>query len=301
MTQIHNTGIVSEVPTMRDPRQVAPAGASPVAPAQAGVPAGAPEAPERGAFVTFEGGDGAGKTTHIRFLANALSAMGREVVCLREPGGTDVGEQLRGVVLSPKNVNMCDASELLIYSSGFFARSWSAKSFAPALSRGAVVLCDRFTDSTVAYQGYGRGLDRAFVDAANAFACQGLVPDRTILLVSGGSTADGLARATRRAGADRMERAGEDFHASRERGVSGYCAPRPEARAPGAVLPRARKIAYGSAGVCPAGRPVSVDGRIRAPKRGLLRAPDVQRAHEDVWTIATIGRPTPAPAAPKEQ
>lgn len=209
MGHIHNTGIVSEVPTVREPRPAAPAGA-PVA-----VPAGGTvaqnEAPERGVFITFEGGDGAGKTTHIRFLANALTAMGREVLCLREPGGTDVGEQLRGVVLSPANGSMCDASELLIYEAA--RAQLVSEVIVPALARGAVVLCDRFTDSTVAYQGYGRGLDRAFVDAANAFACQGLVPDRTILLVAGGTTAEGLARATRRAGADRMERAGEDFHA----------------------------------------------------------------------------------------
>ena len=161
-------------------------------------------------FVTFEGGDGAGKTTHIRFLANALSAMGREVVCLREPGGTEVGEQLRGVVLNPANSDMCDASELLVFEAA--RAQLVSQVIAPALERGAVVLCDRFTDSTVAYQGYGRGLDRAFVEAANAFACQGIVPDRTILLVAA-SAAEGLARATRRAGADRMERAGEDFHA----------------------------------------------------------------------------------------
>lgn len=297
MTQIHNTGIVSEVPTMRDPRQVAPAGASPVAPAQAGVPAGAPEAPERGVFVTFEGGDGAGKTTHIRFLANALSGMGREVVCLREPGGTDVGEQLRGVVLSPKNVNMCDASELLIYEAA--RAQLVSEVIVPALSRGAVVLCDRFTDSTVAYQGYGRGLDRAFVDAANAFACQGLVPDRTILLVSGGSTADGLARATRRAGADRMERAGEDFHA----------------RVNAAFLDIARRDPKRVRLVQSSGRKSHTAVQVFAQLADLFpwmgefvrqneayfERLDVQRAHEGRVDYRDDARPAPAPAAPKEQ
>ncbi len=164
---------------------------------------------EPGVFITFEGGDGAGKTTHIRFLANALSAMGREVLCLREPGGTPVGEQLRGVVLSPANESMCDASELLVYEAA--RAQLVAEVIKPALSRGAVVLCDRFCDSTVAYQGYGRGIDLSFVNRANDFACQGIVPDRTILLVAG-SAAVGLERAALRAGADRMERAGEGFH-----------------------------------------------------------------------------------------
>ena len=81
----------------------------------------------------------------------------------------------------------------------------------PALERGAVVLCDRFADSTIAYQVHGRGLDAAFVGQANAFACQGISPDRTILLTTGGSARTGLSRATHR-GADRLERAGEEFH-----------------------------------------------------------------------------------------
>ena len=169
----------------------------------------AEEAP-RGVFITFEGGDGAGKSTHIRFLASVLSQAGREVVCLREPGGTAVGEQLRGVVLNPGNESICDASELLMYEAA--RAQLVSEVIKPALARGAVVLSDRFYDSTVAYQGFGRGLDRAFVDAANAFACQGIVPDRTILMVAP-SAAEGLERATRHVGADRMERAGSDFHA----------------------------------------------------------------------------------------
>lgn len=166
---------------------------------------------ERGIFITFEGGEGAGKTTHIRFLADTLRSRGREVLCLREPGGTDIGEQLRAVVLNPANDSMADEAELLIYEA---ARAQIVSQvIAPALARGAVVLCDRFTDSTVAYQVYGRGLSREFVDRANEFACRGIRPDRTILLVTGGSARTGLARATHRGAADRLERAGEQFHA----------------------------------------------------------------------------------------
>ena len=165
----------------------------------------------RGAFITFEGGEGAGKSTHIRFLAESLRDRDREVLCLREPGGTGIGEQLRAIVLDPANDDMSDETELLVYEAD--RAQIVAQVIKPALERGAVVLCDRFTDSTVAYQAAGRGLSREFVDRANSFACQGVRPDRTILLVTGGSAGTGLARATRRTGADRLERAGEDFHA----------------------------------------------------------------------------------------
>ena len=152
----------------------------------------------RGIFITFEGGEGAGKTTHIRFLSETLRAHGREVLCLREPGGTEVGEQLRAVVLDPANGGMSDEAELLIYE---------------AARAQIVVLCDRFTDSTVAYQAYGRGLPRMFVDRVNEFACQGVHPDRTILMTTGGEANVGLVRATHRGAADRLEQAGEEFHA----------------------------------------------------------------------------------------
>lgn len=163
---------------------------------------------QKGVFITFEGGEGAGKTTHIRFLSQTLEAMGREVVCLREPGGTSIGEQLRAVVLDPRNDVMADECELMIYLAA--RAQLVAQIVKPALGRGAVVLCDRFSDSTMAYQGFGRGLDRDLVRRANDFACQGIRPDRTILLVPP-STRAGLARATVE-GADRLEAAGDAFH-----------------------------------------------------------------------------------------
>ena len=163
---------------------------------------------QKGAFITFEGGEGAGKTTHIRFLSQTLEAMGREVVCLREPGGTSIGEQLRAVVLDPRNDAMADECELMIYLAA--RAQLVAQIVKPALERGAVVLCDRFSDSTMAYQGFGRGLDRDLVRRANDFSCQGIRPDRTILLVPP-STRAGLARATVE-GADRLEAAGDAFH-----------------------------------------------------------------------------------------
>lgn len=176
-----------------------------------GVPAsGRPEGDSpRGVFVTFEGGDGVGKSTHIRYVANELRRAGREVVCLREPGGTGIGESLRAMVLDPDNGEISSEAELLMYEA---ARAQLVREvIRPALERGAVVLCDRFSDSTIAYQAYGRGLPLDFVRRANAFATGGIVPDRTILLVLG-NTRKGLARATGAGTGDRMEQAGEVFH-----------------------------------------------------------------------------------------
>lgn len=163
----------------------------------------------RGVFVTFEGGDGVGKSTHIRYVAHELRLAGREVVCLREPGGTGIGESLRAMVLDPDNGEISSEAELLMYEA---ARAQLVREvIRPALERGAVVLCDRFSDSTIAYQAYGRGLPLDFVRRANAFATGGIVPDRTILLVLG-NTRKSLARATGAGAGDRMEQAGEVFH-----------------------------------------------------------------------------------------
>lgn len=163
----------------------------------------------RGVFVTFEGGDGVGKSTHIRYVANELRLAGREVVCLREPGGTGIGESLRAMVLDPDNGEISSEAELLMYEA---ARAQLVREvIRPALERGAVVLCDRFSDSTIAYQAYGRGLPLDFVRRANVFATGGIVPDRTILLVLG-NTRKSLARATGAGTGDRMEQAGEVFH-----------------------------------------------------------------------------------------
>ena len=172
---------------------------------------------EHGLLITFEGGDGAGKSTHLQLVAEALRMRGQEVVCPREPGGTIIGEQLRGVVLDPGNYVMTDECELLVYEAA--RAQLVTQVIKPALARGAVVLCDRFADSTVAYQSFGRGLERAFVDRANEFACQGVAPHRTILMVTGGDAQVGLDRATQHKHADRLEMAGDDFH---ERVNAGY-------------------------------------------------------------------------------
>lgn len=170
------------------------------------VPAG--NAP--GVFITFEGGDGAGKSTHIKFLAQVLEDAGLEVVRVREPGGTSVGEQLRAVVLDPANGEMAPEAELLIYEA---ARAQIVSQvIQPALQRGAVVLCDRFTDSTLAYQGHGRGLSLDFIEQANAFAARGLVPDKTIVMRCA-DVQEKRGRVSSREELDRLERAGDGFHA----------------------------------------------------------------------------------------
>lgn len=165
---------------------------------------------KQGAFITFEGGEGSGKSTHIRFLYRALEAQGYSVLSLREPGGTEIGERLRNLVLDSSLPQMSAQAELLIYEA---ARAQIVREvIRPALEAGAVVLCDRFTDSTLAYQAFGREIDRAFIEQANAFATEGLVPSRTILMRTGGSAQMGLERATRHAAADRLELAGDAFH-----------------------------------------------------------------------------------------
>ena len=162
-----------------------------------------------GIFITFEGGEGAGKTTHIAFLAEALREQGYEVVCTRDPGDTAIGEQLRNIVLNPENEEMSDMCELFVYEA---ARAQLVnQNIKPSLEKGMVVLCDRFTDSTFAYQARGRGIDADIVRQVNEIVCQGIKPQRTILMVSP-DTAEGLYRATKETGADRLEAEGVDFH-----------------------------------------------------------------------------------------
>ncbi len=126
-------------------------------------------------FITFEGIDGAGKSTHIEPLAASLRGRGLTVVCTREPGGTPLAERLRGLVL---NESMGGVAETLMV---FAARSdHLARVIVPALGRGEVVLCDRFTDATFAYQGFGRGQDLAVLQALETWVQAGLQPDRTL-------------------------------------------------------------------------------------------------------------------------
>lgn len=131
-------------------------------------------------FVSFEGLDGVGKTTQAALLAVRLRDGGRDVVECREPGGTRLGERVRELVLDHGDWDVSDRAEALLFSAA--RAELVASVIAPALARGAIVICDRFLDSSVAYQGAGRGLGMDAVRAVCDFATGGLEPDRTILL-----------------------------------------------------------------------------------------------------------------------
>lgn len=135
---------------------------------------------ERGRFISLEGGDGSGKTTQMRILARRLRAAGLEVVESAEPGGTPIALAIRAILLDPANRRMSPTAELLLY---FAARAQNVDEvIRPALDRGATVLTDRFTDSTLAYQGAGRKLGADLVLRLHEIACRGLKPHLTICL-----------------------------------------------------------------------------------------------------------------------
>ena len=162
-------------------------------------------------FVTFEGLDGSGKTTQADLLRERLEADGLEVVATREPGGTELGEQIRDLLLHGGHVTPW--AEALLYAAS--RAQHVDETIRPALERGAAVVCDRYVDSSVAYQGAGRGLGIDRVLDLNLAAVDGLLPDRTfLLLLDPGEVAARIARDH-----DRLEREGDDF---RRRVDAGY-------------------------------------------------------------------------------
>ena len=165
----------------------------------------------RGRFITFEGTDGSGKTTQMRVLAERLRREGREVVETQEPGGTHIGMQIRRILLDSDNKSICPVAEMLLY---FAARAQNFDELIlPAWERGAVVLSDRFTDSTIAYQGGGRDLGEDVVMRLHDIACHGMQPDVTIYLDIDLDTALDRARIRTGERRDRMEEQAVDFHA----------------------------------------------------------------------------------------
>jgi dTMP kinase len=178
-----------------------------------------------GLFVAFEGIEGSGKSTHLRLLARSLREAGHDVVETREPGGTALGRALRDLLLSPSDTPPEPVTELLLYCAD--RAQHAAEVIRPALAAGRIVLCDRFSDSTIAYQGHGRGLDLDTVRGLDAHARGGLLPDLTFLLDC--PAAVGLARARARSGAgDRFEQEALAFHEAVRQGFHTLAAAAPE-------------------------------------------------------------------------
>jgi dTMP kinase len=161
----------------------------------------------RGLFITFEGGEGCGKSTQLGLLKEYLESKGHEVVATREPGGTPVAESIRALLLDPANEALSPVAELLLYEAA--RAQHTAERIVPALDAGNVVLSDRFYDSTTAYQGAGRGLSPEDLVRLHLIATNDLRPDLTIVIDIPADV--GLARATR-GGSDRIERETIDFH-----------------------------------------------------------------------------------------
>lgn len=176
-------------------------------------------------FITIEGPDGGGKTTQIGLLYRALVTAGFGVLLTREPGGTDIGDQIRQVLHDVQNQEMVATTEILLYSAS--RAQLVSQVIRPALSKGQIVLCDRYADSTMAYQGYGRGLDRTALEAITRFATGGLKPDLTLLLDL--EPEIGLGRRKMGGGEwNRMDQQALDFYRRTRGGYLALAAAEPE-------------------------------------------------------------------------
>ena len=156
-------------------------------------------------FITFDGCEGVGKSTQLNFLKEYLNRTGQEAVFVREPGGTSIGEQIRKVILNPNNTEMAPVTESMLYASSRV--QLIDQVILPALRAGKIVVCDRYLDSSIAYQGYARGLGADLVKKVNYYAVENCMPDVTIFLDL--CPAESF-RAT--PGNDRMEQENREFH-----------------------------------------------------------------------------------------
>jgi len=180
-------------------------------------------------FITFEGPDGSGKTTQLQILHRYLLRVGYPVLLVREPGGTDIGDQIRTVLHDTRNVSMLPNAEVLLYSAS--RAQLVGQIIRPALEGGSVVLCDRYAEATMAYQGYGHGLDLALLRAITAFATGGLRPDLIVYLDV--EIEEGLRRkkSSFQAGQgewNRMDQKELDFHRRARAGYLQMAAAEPE-------------------------------------------------------------------------
>ena len=169
----------------------------------------------KGLFITFEGNDGCGKTTVSTKVYESLKEKGEPVVYTREPGGNDIAEQIRAVILDPNNTAMDARTEALLYAAS--RRQHLTEKILPALAEGKIVLCDRFIDSSLAYQGIGRGIGMDEVLQINEFAIENHMPDATIFLSV--SLETGWKRMSQRGQLDRLDQESREFH---QRVAEGY-------------------------------------------------------------------------------
>lgn len=168
-----------------------------------------------GLFITMEGTDGAGKTTQIKLLKDFLVQKGFEVVSLREPGGNTISEKIREIIIDKENDKMSDMTEAMLYAA---SRAQLVKEvIIPNLNEGNIVLCDRFVDSSIVYQGYARGMGEDIIENINQYATQGIAPDMTFFLKL--SPEASLERKKKQEELDRIEAAGNSFH---KRVYNGY-------------------------------------------------------------------------------
>jgi dTMP kinase len=164
-----------------------------------------------GIFITFEGIDFCGKTTQAKKLAKYLGGRGRKVVLIREPGGERISEKIRKVLLSEKNKEITPLTELLLYIAS--RAQLTQRVILPSLAQKKIVICDRYSDSTLAYQGYGRGLNKDVIKYLNRVSSSGLIPNLTILLdVPVEISMKRKAKEARNKGGDRLEREKLEFH-----------------------------------------------------------------------------------------
>lgn len=166
----------------------------------------------KGIFITFEGSEGSGKSTQARLLVSYLKAKRKRVLHIREPGGVEISEHIRKILLDVKSVKMTKICETLLYMA---ARAQLVEEvIAPALRRGAIVVCDRFLDSTIVYQGYGHGIDIGFIKDIGGFVTAGIKPDMTFVFDI--AVKHGLLRTGRKK--DRIERRSLNYHNRVRRG-----------------------------------------------------------------------------------
>lgn len=162
----------------------------------------------KGRFITIEGPDGSGKTTQINLMKDYLEKEGYHVHLTREPGGTAISEKIRDLILSPENHDMCDMTEALLYAAS--RAQHVEQKIKPLLEQGEVVICDRFVDSSVVYQGVARNLGIDNIEAINSFATAGLVPNITFLLYI--DAEEGIRRKSEQQTLDRLEGEKIEFH-----------------------------------------------------------------------------------------